>query len=251
MKKLINILLVFALASCSKESETSLGQGQVTFESETIALTKTDNDGTYQIDESLIPEASLFDLTITGTDTNLYYASLDDYDSPLLNKGIYKAVISSGDNTIESAISPCFEGSCNFTVIERTSYLVTISASLSNSIISFDCSEMFDNYYTDYTLTITTQSGTEFSFTQNSDPNDIFFVKEGSTLKINGSAKKVGNGTEVTFNEAVLDVTTKAQTLHSITLEVEETVGGTILKVSIDNTLTEIDEINIQVNTEA
>lgn len=89
---------------------------------------------------------------------------MSDYDQPLLQAGDYQADFSYGNPDTEGENAGCFKGTKQFTVVARKTTTEQVSLSLVNSVYSLSCSEWFRQYYTDYDLTVRTESGFRSGF---------------------------------------------------------------------------------------
>lgn len=258
MKKFIalSVLAVF-MVGCTKDTQTQYGQGTVQLECEAqssvIQTTKAD---TYELPTSVIPSHELFSLKLTGEyvdsetgQTESYsaqYESISNYQDslPILSAGQYHAMVSYGDPSSEGTEAACFSGELDFEVVARKNSTETISASLSNSAIKITSTEWFDNYYTDAEFTITTSAGNSFTLVPNDD--QIVFVAASSQITLEGRATKSQTGADIEFSGLVIG-TTEARTISTIVVDASQ-AGGTSILVSFDQTLTEVDLGEIELN---
>lgn len=125
----------------------------------------------------------------------------------------------------------------------------TITASLTNSVISLECGEWFKKYYSEAQFTVQTEAGNNFSFTHSSSPDTPIFVKPGSKLLLKGTAVKAQNGVKVEFPQQQIGVTT-ARTWHKIRIDASQAGQGSI-SIRLDDTLTEVPPQEIELNPEA
>ncbi len=269
MNKLINIsALTLLLFGCAKETslESQSGEGSVLFEcvaEPSIGITTKADDDTqtyYYLVDSLIPTSADFALHITGDyvdyetgEAMTYdksYESLDSYNDnvPLLGAGDYKAVLSYGDITVESAENACFTGELEFEIVARKYDSAEITATLANSMIRLQTDEWFDKYYSQAEFTITTSALNEFIFSQDAEEEVIIFIAPESTLLLKGSATNAQTGAEVEFPESEIGVSA-VRTLNTIVVSADQ-AGGATLSVRFDQSLTEISFEDIDLNPE-
>ena len=229
------------------------------------------NDGV--LDASLLPNESAFKLAITGTYTekdendqefqktyNGAWNSLADYytEKVKLNKGTYTATITAGNPAEEGKGKPYFVGvNENFIVRANTVQTYTIEAKLANSCFTFTVTDWMLNYYKDIELNIHTATNT-FTFKPTSEAaSELYFVAADQILSISGTAVKAQTGTPVEFpktNIGVLDSesnvvnkTLAAQHRYAIVVD-NSAVGSGNLSVKFDDTFTEVDAVDVELN---
>lgn len=255
MKK-ISILCAAAaalLSGCSSGQEwwsQTAGDdaGQVEFRCLPDASVTERTRATAELPASCIPSPDQFRLTVSNTSGSYYqeYAGLSAYDKPYMTAGAYTVTASYGDPEAEGVTACCFEGSTDFTIVARKTVDAVITACLSNSAVRLTTTDWFDKYYSDATFTVTTGAGNQFSFSSSSDL--LIFVQAGTTLRLKGSAVKT-NGVKVEFPEYEIG-STEAQTQHTITVDASQ-VGGTTLTVRLNDELTEVTPVEVELNPEA
>ena len=96
--------------------------------------------------------------------------------------GDYTATISYGDPQQEGSTAFCYQGALDFTILARKTIQKTITASLTNSVISLECGEWFKKYYSEAQFTVQTEAGNNFSFTHSSSADAPIFVKPGANF---------------------------------------------------------------------
>ena len=174
--------------------------------------------------------------------------SLDE----LLQAGDYQADFSYGNPDTEGENAGCFKGTKQFTVVARKTTTEQVSLSLVNSVYSLSCSEWFRQYYTDYDLTVRTESGFRSGFSGSTAKPLTgtlpVFVKAATKLFLSGSATKT-NGVKVEFPETEIG-TTAARTWHTILLDAGA-VGQASITVSLDDSPIEIKEVDVELNPDA
>lgn len=253
MKKgLYYILLVLVLSSCDKATiNITSSEGSVTFTSkcvESILVSESAKSSTFTLDQRLVPTEKDFTLKIPSEYSSISYnyASFADIDTLLLSEGFYTAQINYGDDTLEGDSCSSFYGELDFEVVARKVTKENITASLSRSMFSLDCSDWFKAYYPEYDLKVTTESGTEFDFDELSNGTLTYFIRSNSAVYLNGTATKT-NGYDVTFNKTKILDASSLQTLHKITVDAAQ-AGGGYITISVDLDLTEIPAIELELN---
>lgn len=285
MKEIILcIMLAFAGISCSKQAEESsslnIGEGRMAILLDTqSAITATTRSGdTYELPEAVIPSEEDFSIAITGSyidattlETKSYsysYESLEAYNTaeemaggvktpPFMPAGNYTATISNkGDESIENSTNACFAGSVDFTIEARiTDGTATIMAKLQNSVVRVQTTTDFDSYFSGgATLILSTESGTTLTYSvpNEATEDEILFVSPGTTLYLEGSGVKdaptenESSAPTVTFAKAAIG-TAAAGEMSTVVVDAEE-AGGTVLNITLDDTITSVTEQKTELN---
>lgn len=253
MRKFFTIasLMALTLSACSKEATQSEqeGKGQVTIncKTETMVDTRANISCT-------LPEFEDFTLKIEGVGSNYTaeYAAIADFNADsYLHHGNYKATVVAGDITEEGYDKATFVGVKEFSVEARKSSEVEVTATIANALVKVEVTEAFEDYFVGgHTLKLTTTAGNEFDVTAQKEP--IFIAPE--TFTISGTAVKQPNqsgaeGVTVTLPE-YKNETVAAQTLYTVTLDVE-TAGKATLTITLNDTLVESIDIEQELNDNA
>ena len=261
MNRLSTALIISAIltAGCSENARTGPdpdGTGSAAFTckiSPSVEIVTTSKADTRTLPAEYIPGTENLRLEISsGIGIVASYDVMSDYDQPLLQAGSYKADFSYGNPDTEGENAGCFKGTKQFTVVARKTTTEQVSLSLVNSVYSLSCSEWFRQYYTDYDLTVRTESGFRSGFSGSTAKpltgTPPVFVKAATKLFLSGSATKT-NGVKVEFPETEIG-TTAARTWHTILLDAGA-VGQASIAVSLDDTPIEIKEVNVELNPDA
>ena len=252
---LISALMVIA-ASCSKRIDAGQeGTGFVLFNcdvSEQVIVTKADA-GTKTLPSSVIPGTENLRLEISSSEGIVgTYEKMSLYDQPMMQAGPYNAFFSYGDKEKEGPSAAYFEGSLDFTVVARKTSTETASVALANSVYSLKFSDWFNNYYTDYHIDITTESGLSIAYVGSSSKplseTSPIFVKAGTKLFFAGYATKT-NGVEVQFESTEI-VVTKARTWHTVNVNATQ-VGAITIDITVDDTPVAVEEKLVELNPDA
>lgn len=252
-------VLALVLSGCDNgirsDANDVAATGGIAFECGIASRVALHNNGTRTLPESVMPDINDIALVITSNEDeefSLHYSTMRRYDKPLLTEGLYTAHFSCGDIDEEGEEKACFAGQTEFTIVARTTITEEVTLSLANSVINLTTSEWFQKYYTDYSLTLRTDSGLERTYTGTSDmpvvDTEALFVKPAGTISLSGSAVKT-NGIEVEFPETVLCVT-RPNTWHEIEVTAGEASEGCI-KIQLDDKMMKIKEKEIELNPEA
>ncbi len=245
------------LCGCSKEqpfdAEVTTGEGRVLFSPVVSLQVEEQTRAQVELPSSVkAPNSGRFSLVIKGVDDIQYLAefpSLSNYPADLMTAGRYMAKVNYIPMESEGSYAYRFASDWHyFDVVARKTSQETITATLTNSLFTLiGTDEWFQKYYSEATLTIRTEQGNSFNFTQIGSEIPIF-VKEGQKLYLSGTAIKRQTGTEVTFPEHEIGTTT-ARTWHKITVSASQAGEGS-LKVIFDDTFTKLPSEEIELNPE-
>ena len=269
------------MVACSINDEGSkpkMGEGQIEFTCSVDAdiddVTTRATSG-YKLPAELIPQNlnTALQVKITGeyddprtkdvVDMQQYtgsWSTLQAYNEGdiKLNQGGYSAELENkpqrdeNGNVIEGEANPYFKGGAYGNTIEVIAGVTTqanIALSLANCCFTLNVTEMFMNYYSDVTLTIHSESKSwTYNPTAHGEVSPLIFVNAGQKLKFSGSATKQ-NGVEVEFAEAELDTTLQKDTHYNIIVD-HTTAGGSGITIQLGNDYTNINEVEIELNTQ-
>lgn len=269
------------MVACSINDEGSkpkMGEGQIEFSCSVDAdiddVTTRATSG-YKLPAELIPQNlnTALQVKITGeyddpktkdvVDMQQYtgsWSTLQAYNEGdvKLNQGGYSAELQNkpqrdeNGNVIEGEANPYFKGGAYGNTIEVIAGVTTqanIALSLANCCFTLNVTEMFMNYYSDVTLTIHSESNSwTYNPTTHGAVSPLIFVNAGQKLKFSGSATKQ-NGVEVEFAEAELDTTLQKDTHYNIIVD-HTTAGGSGITIQLGNDYTNINEVEIELNTQ-
>ena len=203
--------------------------------------------------EGVVPETGELHLNITGPDDySAEYATVAQYDSPMMKTGEYTAVFSYGDPDSEGPDAAYFEAVHDFTVIARKTSTENVVAGLANSAFSVVVSQWFADYYQEYEITVETGSGYSVTFssadTGPETESEPFFVKAETALYFSGTAVKT-NGAEVSFPRTKI-AEIKARTWQTLGIDVSEAAAGAI-DIVLDDSVVTVEEYEIELNPDA
>ncbi len=266
MKKYVLILsmLTLVLGACEKTPEPTpddTQRGSIAFDcsiSSEVAVvssgTKAD-PATRELPASCLPEVNQMGMKLSSQSTFLQYQyeTMDAYDQPLLDPGDYTVEFAYGDPEKEGPDAACFSGSSTCTVVARKTVTHPVVHTLSNSLYTVELSDWFKNYYSEYQVSIHTESGYQSDHTSvdeavnaSSEPTPIF-VKPSTKLFLSGTATKT-NGVQVEIPKTEIG-TTVARTWHTIRVDAGA-VGQASLTLTFDDTPTSVEVREIELNPE-
>ena len=243
IKASILLLALGAAAGCKKTEAPAADTGSITF---AVAAQQEVNDVTRSkvSDITDLPAAADFTLTITDAQQKTVWSgTIAQMTGPYtLATGEYTATAQYGATTDEGFDKPCFTGSMPFTINGGDSKQITIPVSLANAIVKVSCSDMFRNYFSDYSFKITTAAGTQIDFPK-SETRGAFidaykFTIDGTLTNQGGPAQSFSKTYDTGINPA---------TCYTVTFDASS-VGGTSITVTFNDTTETIDLGDIELN---
>lgn len=243
IKASILLLALGAAAGCKKTEAPAADTGSITFavaaQQEVADVTRSQIS-----DITALPAAADFTLTITDAQQKTVWSgSIAQMTEPYtIAAGEYTATAQYGSVSDEGFDKPCFTGSMPFTINGGDSKQITIPVSLANAIVKVSCTEMFRNYFSDYSFKITTAAGTQIDFPK-SETRGAFI--DAYKFTIDGTLKNQG-GTAQSFNKTY-DTGINPATCYTVTFDASS-VGGTSITVTFNDTTETIDLGDIELN---
>ncbi len=243
IKTSILCLATVAAAACHKSEAPTATDGTITF---AVATQQEVNDVTRSkvSDITDLPAAADFTLTITDAQKKTVWSgTIAQMTEPYtIAAGEYTATAQYGSVSDEGFDKPCFTGSMPFTINGGDSKQITIPVSLANAIVKVSCTEMFRNYFSDYSFKITTAAGTQIDFPK-SETRGAFI--DAYKFTIDGTLKNQG-GTAQSFSKTY-DTGINPATCYTVTFDASS-VGGTSVTVTFNDTTETIDLGDIELN---
>jgi len=228
------------LCSCSDKEE---GEGRVSF----VLLSDealTDITRSQVSDYTTIPSVNDFTIVVTDSKENeIYNGPVGSYPtSKALNAGNYSVKATYGSVTDEGFDKPCFVGSQDFTITGGSTNEVSISVKLANAIVKVECTEMFKEYFTDYSFTLKTGNGTSISYPK-TETRAAFI--DAYTLSVEGTLVNQG-GKPQTFSKNYTS-SLSAATCYTLKFDASN-VGKTSITITFDNSTDDVDLGSIELN---
>ena len=243
IKASILLLAPGAAAGCKKTEAPAADTGSITF---AVAAQQEVADVTRSkvSDITDLPAAADFTLTITDAQKKTVWSgTIAQMTEPYtIAAGEYTATAQYGSVSDEGFDKPCFTGSMPFTINGGDSKQITIPVSLANAIVKVSCTDMFRNYFSDYSFKITTAAGTQIAFPK-SETRGAFI--DAYKFTIDGTLKNQG-GTAQSFNKTY-DTGINPATCYTVTFDASS-VGGTSITVTFNDTTETIDLGDIELN---
>ena len=157
-----------------------------------------------------------------------------------VNTGQYTLEAAYGSADSEGWDSPWYYGSQQLTVKNESSTPVNLPVRLSNAMVNVTLSKGFTDYMTDYTVTVTTASGTDYVWA--ADETRRLYVKPGSVMVSVAFTKP--NGKQATAQ--VDPFTAEARHCYNINIDVEAGSAET-LRLTFDDTIAEVKDVEIDI----
>lgn len=243
IKASILLLALGAAAGCKKTEAPAADTGSITF---AVAAQQEVNDVTRSkvSDITDLPAAADFTLTITDAQQKTVWSgTIAQMTEPYtIAAGEYTATAQYGSVSDEGFDKPCFTGSVPFTINGGDSKQIAIPVSLANAIVKVSCTEMFRNYFSDYSFKITTAAGTQIDFPK-SETRGAFI--DAYKFTIDGTLTNQG-GTAQSFSKTY-DTGINPATCYTVTFDASS-VGGTSVTVTFNDTTETIDLGDIELN---
>ncbi len=237
----IAALALLAALSCTKRAG-GIGEGEGTVSFNLGKYAPVVDVKSNVSDYTKLPDKGEFTITVKNSDgTAVYTGLLSGWDSATkLSAGDYTVSAAFGEEGVEGFDKPYFTGSTPFTVTGGAETPVSIPVALGNSIVRISCTDAFKNFFTDYSFTLTTGTGTVIEFP--SDETRAAFV-DAYKFTVEGSLKTQG-GTVKTFSKTY--DTVEAKTCYTITFDAAGTGSNAITITFNDGTVEqELSEIEL------
>lgn len=241
LTKITGLLVLVAAVSCAKSQPAS--EGFVSFElsqDQNLADVTKSNVSEF----TTLPNVNDFTITITdAAEAVIAQTKLSEWDSTTpLNAGDYKVTATYGDKSAEGFDLPYFEGEASFTVKGDETVAVDITVALANAIVKVDCSDIFKNYYPEYSFQLMRMTSKLADFakgeTRGAFIDPYRFHLEGTVTTETGAVKSFSTEEYRSQNVA---------TVYTIFLDVDN-VGGGSITVTFNDTVQVVELGDIELN---
>ena len=239
LKTFISALVLLAAFSCAKNQTD--GNGQVSFEvegSHEVADVTKSNVSEY----TALPSAGDFTITIKDAESSeVWSGRLSDWNAgTLLPAGTYTVEAAYGSIEDEGFDKPYFAGENTFTVKGGETTSVSIPVTLGNTVVKLSFSEIFRNYFKDYSFVLT-RNGAEIAAFAKGE-NKAAFV-DGYKITIEGT---LASETKIqTFSKEYTGLETA--TAYTLAFDVPNVDGASIV-VSFNDMVEEIPLGDLELN---
>lgn len=195
--------------------------------------------------EAALPDTD--DFSVAVLQNNNVQLSWDKYadftDGTELPAGNYTLKAAYGNIETQGFDAPYYEGTEDFSIKKNESTDVSVTCYLANVKITTEYTDLFKEYFTDYTVNIRPAGSPDISFDK--DETRAAYVKPGKiTVYLSGSKQQ---GSKVTFEAATID-NAKARQHYRLKFDVK--AGGTELHISFTDE-TERVPVTIDISDEA
>lgn len=239
------VAMTVVLASCSSDEpkgETGYGSFTPTFTAD-YRVTQSVSAPTQSAAPAVIqPNVSDFYVHLSRTDgtVNKTWSKVSEMsETEKFPVGSYTIETYYGDIDEEGFDKPYFYGSEEFSIYDGDVAKPSVVATLQNTMVSFDYTEAFMNYFTDYSTTIHSVGGSYITFDKGE--TRAAYVKPGTvSIAITLTNRE---GKTVTIEPAAI-TDAKARTHYHVTFDVNGgEVGDAVLRITFDDTLVDGGEV--------
>lgn len=246
---LVTIVLVSACESEQRRSNKATGMLSLLLAASRDVInttTRTEkgssgSEGDNTENDDLAPNVG--DFTIALMDGSVVKTSWDKFSEypkyAVLPVGTYILKAYYGSSDKEGFDSPYYEGTQEITIEDDATVEANITCYLTNVKVAVEYTDAFKKYFSDYSTTIQSASGSPVVFSK--DEVRAAYVKPGA-ITVYANVQKQ-NGQSAKLN--ILDIDeAKAREFYRLKLDID--AGSAILKISFDNTTVEKPiEINV------
>ncbi len=183
--------LASSLVSCDDYRPTSDSDGKllVSVGLDKDVVTSPSNKQTAAASRAEAQSVSASDLSLKLTSENGSYArewaSAAEFSDPVtVPVGKYTLEASYGSINDEGFEKPCYYGSSTLTVEENRTTPVSVTASLANTMVRVEMSDMFRDYFAAYTLTLRSETGNEIAYADG-ETRPVYLMPGHVTATIN------------------------------------------------------------------
>lgn len=233
---LLSAIAILAAVACTKENKGVAGEtGCISFavanDGAVVEQTKANVS-----DFTTLPSAASFTIKVVNSEgAAVYNGTVADWDvTTQLPVGNYSVEAVYGASDIEGFDKPFFTGSQNFAVTGGQTTAVSIPVALGNTIVRVTCSEMFRNYFPEYSFKLTRNNADIVAFAQGE--TRAAFV-DGYNFTLEGSFTNAVAKT-TTFKKEYTNMDEK--TCYTFAFDASN-VGGVKVTISFNDTVEEID----------
>lgn len=235
-------IMALALVSvaCSKQQNESGSTLSFSVETDTQVVEVTRSNVS---DYTKLPSSGKFAIVVAGNDgKEVYNGLLEAYKtSTALKTGNYTVKASYGAANEEGFDKPYFKGEKTFSITGGGNTTVSIPVTLANSMIRMAYSDNFKAYYSDYSFTVKTGSGTEISFPKGE--SRAAFV-EAFKISISGTLKNQ-SGKEQVFTKDYTGLEPKK--CYTVKFDVSNVGTGTV-RITFDETVDDVTLADVDLN---
>lgn len=234
------MIVLSGLISCTKSTTGSEGSVSFVISSDQYLADITKSNVS---DYTTLPGSDDFVLTINNSAGNaLWRGKASEWDpATKLMVGEYRVTASYGNIEDEGFNKPCFEGTQTFTIKNKETSQVTVSASLANTVIKIACTDNLKNYYKDYTFKLARNNADIVTFAKGE--SRAAFI-DGYKVTVNGTFV-TESGAEKTFSKDYTGLA--AATAYNMVFDVAG-VGNGAITISFNNNVETIELGDVELN---
>ncbi len=258
MKQLLKVfvlaVIVMATTACNDKVETRKGYGEICVSatsSPKVSLKEvTESDKIYTIEGLTLPASELFSLEIISDadSSKQTWATITEFGSEkrYFLEGSYTLNVAYGDPTVEGYdIEPYFAGQKQILVAPRQVTRAEIPAYIGHSLVSVECTDKFNGYFTSASFKITTLAGGEFDVEL---PMSRKLFIQPQQFAIDCTAIKQ-TGEQITLPKQIF-TEVNPQTRYTVKFDVAD-AGNATIEISLNNTIVGNVTIDNELNDDA
>lgn len=241
---------LLALCSCSQDSpwEGSYANGglRISLLADTEVIDAAPQLRGEEVVEAPIPEQFKISLTRADGTFSKTWESLSKFSSEeSFRSGTYLIEASYGSVEDEGFEKPCFRASRSFSLMADRVNEVSLTATLSNSLVSLEYTDDFKKFFRTYSAAIHSE-GHSYIDIPSSEERPVYLAPGNITLQL--SLEKQ-NGVAATFEPA--EFVAEARHRYHITLDVNNGANGEgVLKITFDDSIDESHAVDIDLTDE-
>ena len=234
------MIVLSGLFSCTKSTTDSEGSVSFVISSDQYLADITKSNVS---DYTTLPGSDDFVLTINNSAGNaVWRGNASEWDpATKLMVGEYRVTASYGNIEDEGFNKPCFEGTQTFTIKNKETSQVTVSASLANTVIKIACTDNLKNYYKDYTFKLARNNADIVTFAKGE--SRAAFI-DGYKVTVTGTFV-TESGAEKTFSKDYTGLA--AATAYNMVFDVAG-VGNGAITISFNNNVETIELGDVELN---
>ncbi len=240
LKLFMGLAVLAAAISCVKSGADSEGSVSFVISADQYLPDVTKSNVSDYTD---LPQPDDFVLTVSNASgASVWSGKSSDWNPDTkLQVGEYTVKAVYGNIEDEGFGKPCFEGTKTFTIKGKETSQVDISASLMNTVIKIICTDNLKNYYKDYTFKLERNNSDIVTFVKGEER--AAFV-DGYKLTVTGTLT-TETGTEKTFSRDYTGL--DSATAYNMVFDIAGVGNGT-LTVSFNNTVETVELGDVELN---
>lgn len=240
LKTIFGVLALLAAFSCTKSQQDGCcGQIQFEISSNEIVADQTKSNVS---DYTTLPSTGDFTLEILdASSVSVWTGKVSEWDATTaLPVGNYTVTASYGSLEDEGFDKPYFYGTTTFAVTGGVTTNVSVPVALGNTIILVSCTQNFQNYYREYSFTLSRSTSTIATFAKGETKGAFI---DGYKITVTGTLT-----TETATKTFTADYSNLAEATAYTMLFDASNVGGGTITVTFNDTVETIELGDLELN---